>query len=46
LAGLAELIQQLLEPLEHSDAGHSSIRRQQVVTLPQPNSPSGTSAQG
>jgi hypothetical protein len=41
----AELVQQdLLEPLEHPGVAHSANRRQQVVTLPQPNSPTGSSA--
>jgi hypothetical protein len=35
-----------LEPLEHPAAALSLKRRQQVVTEPQPNSPTGGSAQG
>jgi hypothetical protein len=46
-SGCAELVQQqLLEPLEDPARAHSANRRQQVVTLPQPNSPTGSSAQG
>ena len=45
--GLAQLVQQqLLEPLEHPGVGPLGNRRQQVVTLPQPNSPTGSSAHG
>jgi hypothetical protein len=44
---LAELVQQqLLQPLEHPGVGPLGNRRQQVVTLPQPNSPTGSSAHG
>jgi hypothetical protein len=46
-ARLAELVQQdLLEPLDHPRVAPLGNRRQQLVTLPQPNSPTGSSAHG
>ena len=46
-AGLAQLVQQqLLEPFEHPRVSHSANRRQQVVTLPQPNSSTSSSVHG
>jgi hypothetical protein len=35
-----------VQPLERPVWAHSANRRQQVVTLPQPNSPTGSSAHG
>jgi hypothetical protein len=35
-----------LRPLEHPASAYSANRREQVVTLPQPSSPTGSSAHG